>query len=67
MRRLFNFLGKAIFPTLIAVTALAISGSAATFSVIGLSKLFAGASLAVIIMTGTLEASKLVVASLLHQ
>ena len=67
MRKLFNFLGKAIFPTLIAVTALAISGSAATFSVIGLSKLFAGASLAVIIMTGTLEASKLVVASLLHQ
>ena len=37
--KLFNFLGKAIFPTLIAVTALAISGSAATFSVIGLSKL----------------------------
>ena len=67
MRKLFNFIGKAIFPTLIAVTALAISGSAATFSVIGLSKLFAGASLAVIIMTGTLEASKLVVASLLHQ
>ena len=67
MKKLFNFLGKAIFPTLIAVTALAISGSAATFSVIGLSKLFAGAATAVIIMTGTLEVSKLVVASLLHQ
>jgi len=67
MKKLFNFIGKAIFPTLIAITALAISGSAATFSVIGLSKLFAGAATAVIIMTGTLEVSKLVVASLLHQ
>ncbi len=64
---MFSFLRKIIFPFIIAVTALAISGSAATFSVIGLSKLFAGAATAVIIMTGTLEASKLVVASLLHQ
>ena len=64
---MFSFLRKVIFPFIIAVTALAISGSAATFSVIGLSKLFAGAATAVIIMTGTLEASKLVVASLLHQ
>ena len=64
---MFRTIRKAIFPLLITVTALAISGSAATFSVIGLSKLFAGASLAVIIMTGTLEISKLVVASLLHQ
>jgi hypothetical protein len=67
MKKIFNIIGKAIFPTLIAITALAISGSAATFSVIGLSKLFAGAATAVIIMTGTLEVSKLVVASLLHQ
>jgi hypothetical protein len=64
---MFSFLRKIIFPLIIAVTALAISGSAATFSVIGLSKLFAGAATAVIIMTGTLEVSKLVVASLLHQ
>lgn len=64
---MFSFLRKIIFPFIIAVTTLAISGSAATFSVIGLSKLFAGAATAVIIMTGTLEASKLVVASLLHQ
>ena len=64
---MFSFLRKIIFPLIIAVTALAISGSAATFSVIGLSKLFAGAATAVIIMTGTLEVSKLVVASLLDQ
>ena len=64
---MFSFLRKIVFPLIIAVTALAISGSAATFSVIGLSKLFAGAATAVIIMTGTLEVSKLVVASLLHQ
>ncbi len=64
---MFSFLRKITFPLIIAVTALAISGSAATFSVIGLSKLFAGAATAVIIMTGTLEVSKLVVASLLHQ
>ena len=53
---MFSFLRKIIFPFIIAVTALAISGSAATFSVIGLSELFEGAATAVIIMTGTLEA-----------
>ena len=67
MKKLFKTIGKLLFPTLIMVTALAISASAATFSVIGLSKLFAGAAMAVIIMAGTLEASKLVVASLLHR
>ena len=36
---MFRIIRKAIFPLLITVTALAISGSAATFSVIGLSKL----------------------------
>jgi hypothetical protein len=46
---------------------LSISGSAAFFSVFGLSKLFAGAATAVIIMAGTLEASKLIIATLLHQ
>ena len=56
-----------IFPFLIALAALAVSGSAAFYSVFGLSKLFAGASTQVIIMAGSLEFAKLVVASLLYQ
>jgi len=58
---------KRLFPILIALSALAVSGSAAFYSVFGLSKLFAGASLQVIIMAGSLEFAKLVVASLLYQ
>ena len=56
-----------LFPILIALSALAVSGSAAFYSVFGLSKLFAGASTQVIIMAGSLEFAKLVVASLLYQ
>lgn len=56
-----------LFPVLIALAALAVSGSAAFYSVFGLSKLFAGASTEVIIMAGSLEFAKLVVASLLYQ
>tara|TARA_R110001592_G_scaffold32474_2_gene113648 strand:- start:6761 stop:8032 length:1272 start_codon:yes stop_codon:yes gene_type:complete len=58
---------KRFFPLLIALSALAVSGSAAFYSVFGLSKLFAGASTQVIIMAGSLEFAKLVVASLLYQ
>ena len=58
---------KKLFPLLIALSALAVSGSAAFYSVFGLSKLFAGASTQVIIMAGSLEFAKLVVASLLYQ
>jgi hypothetical protein len=58
---------KRLFPFLIALSALAISGSAAFYSVTGLSKLFIGASLEVIIMASALEFSKLVIASLLYQ
>ena len=60
-------LKKGIFPFLIAFSALSVSASAAFYSVSGLSKLFAGASFEVIIMAGSLEISKLVVASLLYQ
>ena len=56
-----------LLPFLIALSALAVSGSAAFYSVFGLSKLFAGASLQVIIMAGSLEFAKLVCASLLYQ
>ena len=60
-------LKKNIFPTIIALSALSVSASAAFYSVSGLSKLFAGASFEVIIMAGSLEAAKLVIASLLYQ
>ena len=42
------------FQYLVGLSALLIAGSAAFFSVFGLSKLFAGATLAVIIMAGSL-------------
>ena len=58
---------KKIFPYIIALSALSVSGSAAFYSVYGLSKLFAGATTQVIIMAGSLEVAKLVVASLLYQ
>jgi len=58
---------KNIFPTIIALSALSVSISAAFYSVSGLSKLFAGAQFEVIIMAGSLEAAKLVIASLLYQ
>tara|TARA_R110000824_G_scaffold206445_2_gene391507 strand:- start:2326 stop:3408 length:1083 start_codon:yes stop_codon:yes gene_type:complete len=58
---------KYLFPIIIALSALSVSASAAFYSVYGLSKLFAGASLQVIIMAGSLEIAKLVTASLLYQ
>jgi len=56
-----------IFPFLIALSALSVSASAAFYSVSGLSKLFAGAAFAVIVMAASLEVAKLVIASLLYQ
>jgi len=58
---------KRIFPTVVALSALSVSVSAAFYSVSGLSKLFAGATFEVIIMASSLEVSKLVIASLLYQ
>ena len=55
------------FQYLVGLSALLIAGSAAFFSVFGLSKLFAGATLAVIIMAGSLEFGKLVGASFLYR
>ena len=51
---------------LLGLAALLVAFNAAFFSVTGLSKLFAGASTAVILMAGALEFSKLVAASFLH-
>ena len=64
---MFKTLKKGFFPSLIAFSALSVSASAAFYSVSGLSKLFAGASFEVIIMAGSLEVAKLVIASLLYQ
>jgi len=56
-----------LFPFIIALSALSVSASAAFYSISGLSKLFAGAAFAVIIMAASLEIAKLVIASLLYQ
>jgi hypothetical protein len=58
---------RKLLPIVIALSALTVSGSAAFYSIFGLSKLFAGASTQVIIMASSLEFAKLVVASLLYQ
>jgi hypothetical protein len=55
------------FPWVVAFSAVAVAFSAAFFSVFGLSKLFGGAELSVIIMAGSLEFSKLVVATFLYK
>lgn len=55
-----------VLPYIIGFTALLVSSCAIFYSVYGLSKLFAGASTAVIIMASSLEIAKLVVASLLY-
>ena len=55
------------FKYYVGLSALLIAGSAAAFSVFGLSKLFAGAALSVIIMAGSLEFGKLVAASFLYR
>tara|TARA_R110002167_G_scaffold102784_3_gene266362 strand:+ start:1176 stop:2297 length:1122 start_codon:yes stop_codon:yes gene_type:complete len=60
-------LTERIFPFLIAITALAVSASAAFYSISGLSKLFAGAQWEVVVMASSLEVAKLVIASLLYQ
>ena len=58
---------KKIFPWVVALSAVTVAFSAAFFSVFGLSKLFGGAELSVIIMAGSLEFSKLVVATFLYR
>ena len=67
MKKIIEFFQKFTFPTIIALSALSVSASAAFYSVTGLSKLFAGASFEVLVMAGSLEIAKLVIASLLYQ
>ncbi|MBT4208382.1 hypothetical protein HOE22_08575 [Candidatus Woesearchaeota archaeon] len=51
----------------LGIAALLIAGSAGFFSVFGLSKLFSGAALSVIIMAGSLELGKLVTAAFVYR
>lgn len=55
------------FSFLVALSAALVAGCAAYYSVFGLSRLFAGASTAVIIMASSLEFSKIVGVSLLQR
>ena len=52
---------------MLGLTALYVAGNAAFFSVFGLSKLFAGATLSVIFMASSLELAKLVTAAYLYR
>jgi len=67
INKMLKKIQERIFPFLIATSALSVSASAAFYSVSGLSKLFAGAAFAVIVMAASLEVAKLVIASLLYQ
>ena len=58
---------RKVLPYLVAISALSVSLSAAFYSVTGLSKMFAGASTQVMVMAGSLEIAKLIIASLLYQ
>jgi len=57
---------KYVLPIAIAITAVMVSLTAAFYSITGLSKLFAGAAVPVMVMASVLEFSKLVTATLLH-
>jgi hypothetical protein len=60
-------MNKTTLKIFVGLIALLLAFCAAFFSIVGLSKLFAGAALAIITMASTLEASKLVIASFLYQ
>lgn len=58
---------KRYFPYVLLITSLSLAFSAAYYSVFGLSRLFSSQFLAVSILAGTLESSKLITASYLHR
>lgn len=58
---------RKFLPWIIILSALSVSASAAFYSVYGLSRLFSAAAFEVIIMASSLEISKLVIATLLHE
>jgi hypothetical protein len=58
---------KRLFPYVVFSASLGLAGTAAYYSVFGLSKLFSAQATAVIVMASILEVSKLITASYLHQ
>ncbi len=58
---------KRFFPYVVFSASIGLAGTAAYYSVFGLSKLFSAQATAVIIMASILEVSKLITASYLHQ
>ena len=58
---------KKLLPYLVVISGLSVTLSAAFYSITGLGKMFAGASMQVMIMVGSLEIAKLVLASLIYQ
>ena len=58
---------KHVFPYIILSASLGLAGTAAYYSVFGLSKLFSAQATAVIVMASILEVSKLITASYLHR
>ena len=64
MKKFFN---KYFWTLLIVMSAIGLAGSAAYFSISGLSKLFAGSAFEVIIMASFIEFGKLVTTAALHR
>lgn len=64
MKKLFK---KYFWTAIIVISALGLAGSAAYFSISGLSKLFAGASTQIIIMASFIELSKIITTAALHR
>jgi len=64
MKKFFN---KYFWTLLIVIAAIGLAGSAAYFSISGLSKLFAGSAVQVIIMASFIEFGKLVTTAALHR
>lgn len=56
-----------LYPYLLGISALSISVSSAYYSIYGLGALFAGAAIQIMIMAGTLEFAKVILAGFLHR
>ncbi len=56
-----------LLPYLLGLSALCLSGVSAYFSIFGLSKLFAGAGVSILVMAGVMEVSKIVLTVYLHR
>jgi len=62
-----NLLSNKRFPWVLGLTSLLIALCAASFSVYGIGTLFAGASIAAMIMASTLEVGKIVATTFLYR